>query len=196
MVNKFYKLYFPARDLDGSGFSFNGDITYDEIRKMEERKFKDTNSDINALMNGGVVSGVKHETYEGLSDCSLIDKINFLPFDALVEGPNNSVINRTYMDGFVRNGKMCVLFVNAKGEGMGDDLESELRFWIMDSDKVIGNRNITNKEKLMMLPVVDMKIDVEGVRYVLKNCKAIERRNVDVTPFNFAMLAEKVENNI
>ena len=80
------------------------------------------------------------------------------------------------------------------------DLETDLKMWIQDSQKIMNIGKLSDEEKVFHLPKKDFKIDFDNGKShaVLKNCKfakllsSVVKQNGEPMITSFAMIIERI----
>lgn len=186
------KIYFPVVNTENGDFSYNQKISNESLIKLQDEQYRRTTDNIDRFLHGYQTYG-KHEVFDPLKDKTVIDEINYVPFECALQGVRDDInINPDFFKGFTDNGKMFILKVNINHTVMDPDAESELRFWMDDSRKLLIDRQLDDKTKLKHLPTRDIVLDVENEKYLLHRCKLIEKYKNEKFPYYFAIIVEKI----
>ena len=88
---------------------------------------------------------------------------------------------------------MFIIRININPTVLSSDGESELKFWVDDSDKLLKDPVIDKNTKLKHLPTMDLGIDIGTQRLTLQRCKIIENKSNKNFPYYFAVIVEKIK---
>ena len=188
------RIYFPVMNLDNGDFSYDKEISTEELIRLQEEQFRRTDANVDRYVHGYGRSGGGSGMFELSERKAVLDETNSIPFECNVQGVNdNIIIDSAFFENKLNDGKMFILRMNINPTVIDIDGESELRFWLDDSKKLLEDRTLDNNTKLKHLPKRDIGIDVEKNKYMLRGCKIIERRCSDKFPYYFAVIVEKID---
>jgi hypothetical protein len=187
------KLYFPVVDTTTGDFSYDRDISTEELIRLQDEQFRKTNSNVQGFVDGYNMHGVKHELFDPVSNRKIIDCINMIPVVCVITDKIGGVkIPDDWFDEVAAAGRMSIMVVNIIGGSIDYDAEEEIRFWISDSALIIDDRRLDKKTRLNALPSRDMELETVSGRYSLQKCKIVERYKGSGFSYSFAMIVEKI----
>ena len=195
-------LVIPTIDTLNQDFTFHGkEFTVDEYGNMVMKHYMQYNNQINDMM----VNGIRRPFAREVSNKSIKDNdYNKYECEAFVTDANGDEITEQYFYNFIRNGKMFIIDVDVNTNTLnnstdtekhllGNDSESELRFWKRDSKLVRNDRTLDDITKLKTLPTRDLYISLDNnTLYKMQNCKIIEDYSNHNKQFHFAIIVEKI----
>ena len=112
--------------------------------------------------------------------------------ECFITDADGNEIDTGKLDFIVNNGKMFIMKININPNTIDSDCESELKFWIDDSNKLLNDTALDNRTKIKHLPKKDMFIVLGDKKYMISGCKMFGMYRVDNAPFYFATLIEKI----
>ena len=94
---------------------------------------------------------------------------------------------------YSESGEIVLLRFNINPNTVDGDCESELKFWLKDSNKLLTDATLDKETKIRHLPAKELYLIVGDERFKLMNCKLVKLFVVRNSPFNFALLIEKIK---
>jgi hypothetical protein len=120
------------------------------------------------------------------------DKLKWAECECYLSNADNVDIDLEYLHNISSLGKMSILRININPNSMDYDCETEMKFWLDDSRKLLDDKSIDNQAKIRHLPVKTFTLDIDGERFTLSNCKLFKFFNVNNAPYSFAVIIEKI----
>lgn len=192
-------LYIKAINTDKTDYDYKNDITNDELIRMQNEKFNATNDKLNAYINGEKVSKLTNdELFDNYSDLKVQEHTLIIPMEAYVfngvfDG-NIEEMTDDLLKYYSDTEKMSIVSVDINPLEIIEDAESELRFWIGDSEKIINDDAIDQNGKIGVLPERSLKLQKFGNKefFLMDGCKIIDVRKKENHPYRFIMLVKKI----
>ena len=181
------------------------DIEYDENFKYEVIKRYDfKNGEIRDKEHRAEMNNDSINEYT----LSLYDKINMdddyhvkdIPHiikqcecECFITDSEDGDVSYNFIDSVIDSGRMSILKININPDTIEPDCETELKFWLDDSKKLLKDRSLDKATKMKYLPMRTFKLELGGNDCILHNCKMFRHYNdVKNAPFYFAVLVEKI----
>ena len=181
------------------------DIEYDENFKYEVIKRYDfKNGEIRDKEHRAEMHNDSINEYT----LSLYDKINMdddyhvkdIPHiikqcecECFITDSEDGDVSYNFIDSVIDSGRMSILKININPDTIEPDCETELKFWLDDSKKLLKDRSLDKATKMKYLPMRTFKLELGGNDCILHNCKMFRHYdNVKNAPFYFAVLVEKI----
>ena len=102
-------------------------------------------------------------------------------------------VSYNFIDSVIDSGRMSILKININPDTIEPDCETELKFWLDDSKKLLKDRSLDKATKMKYLPMRTFKLELGGNDCILHNCKMFRHYNdVKNAPFYFPVLVEKI----
>ena len=111
--------------------------------------------------------------------------------EVFVTDSKRTDIGEDFFEKHLKVGDMFILILNINPNTLSGDAESEVRFWMDDSMKVINDRRLPDDVKLKSLPGREYGLIVGDKTVFLSNCKMVQNYSKKNSPFNFAIIVEK-----
>lgn len=188
-------LIIPVQDTESAQFKYEGTLTRDAYEDMVLDKFRRTDKQIDAFLHRDKSMDFSYdlrdddgygEYYDGNDD-------NEVDVQALLLDSDRNNFDEDFLFDKADEEDMFVLIININPEGLDEDAESEIKYWLDDSYRVLGDEELDSETKLKALPPRDLKIVLsDGNKYTLKNCKIFEDYSDDKYPLYFATIVEKI----
>ena len=189
-------LYVPVLDTVTKNFDYDGELGTEEFSEMVYDNFQKTNRQIGRYVNNlGQDSEYKKVERSGGNydiDTTGGDDYQLRPCEAYIADMNGDGVDATFFDTYMDNEKMCILIVDINPEKIDWDTSSELRFWVLESDRILKDNDVDDDTKLKMLPKTHFYVDVSDKRLKLNECKLIEMYNEKNHPYKFGILIKKI----
>lgn len=188
------KIYFPVRNLDNGNFDYGKEISTDELIRLQDEQFRRTDASISRYVHGYGKDVNGGRVFELRQKKAVLDEVNALPMECAILGMNEGdELDNDFFLGKRDSGKMFIIRININPTVLNSDGESELKFWVDDSDKLLKDPVIDKNTKLKHLPTRDLGIDIGTQRLTLQRCKIIENKSNKNFPYYFAVIVEKIK---
>ena len=188
------RIYIPVNNTTSGNFTYDRDISTEDLIRLQDEQFMRTNRNIEGLMHGGDMRGVRHELFDPVSNRKVLDVIDMVPVLCTVKDrPGGCEIPYGWYDEVVSAGRMSIMNVNVHGKDIEYDAEEEIRFWIADSALVLDDMRLDQRTRLNTLPVRDLELETPEGRYALSRCKIVERYKGTGYPYSFTIIVEKIK---
>lgn len=187
------KIYFPVRNLDNGNFNYDKEISTEELIRLQDEQFRRTDASISRYVHGYGKDSNGGKMFELAQKKAVLDEVDALPMECAILGMNegDEVDDNFFLDK-KDGGKMFIIRININPTVLSPDSESELRFWVDDSVKLMNDPVIDKNTKLKHLPTRDLGIDIGSQRLTLQRCKIIENKSNNKFPYYFAVIVEKI----
>ena len=186
------KLIIEVIDTEKGDYTCDREFTEEEYGDRLLNHVRHTNDDINNMLYGGNVGYNKYA-----SDVAAYKDVDFLTNDseceALFLDQNRNDVESEYFLNHVDDGKMFITLINVNPNSLENDAESELKFWIDDSKKILDDKQLTDEAKLRVLPTRNLKIKIDNQIFILKNNKIIQDFSNEKYKFFIGVIVMKIE---
>ena len=188
-------LIIPVQDTESAEFRYDGNLTREAYETAVLDHFNKTDRQIDAFLHRD--RSRNNFTYDlndnGYNEYNEIYTDNEVEVEALLLDGNRVDFKEDFLFDMIDEGRMFILIVNINPEGINEDAESEIKYWLEDSFRVWNDDTIDRSTKLKVTPPRDLKIKLsDGQTYTLGNCKIFEDYSDDRFPLYFAMLVERI----
>lgn len=185
------KVWLPVINTENGDFSYDGEISTDDIIRMQDEQFMRTNRNVERFVSGQQAVG-GHDIYDPVSGKKVRDEVDLLPMECVIQGARQSItVDEDFFAKHRAEGKMFIVRININ-PNMDRDAESELRFWLEDSMRILKDKYLDERTKLKSLPKMDLKVDVGPTRMTMSGCKIVENICNRTFPYYFAIIVEKL----
>ena len=188
-------LIIPVQDTESAQFKYDGTLTREAYEDMVLDKFHRTDKQIDAFLHRDRSRDFAYDLPDQNSYGEYYDEDedNEVEVQALLLDSSRNNFSEDFLFNKADEEKMFVLIVNINPEGLDEDAESEIKYWLDDSYRVLDDKDLDSETKLKALPPRDLKIVLsDGNKYTLKNCKIFEDYSDDRYPLYFALIVEKI----
>lgn len=186
------KIYIPVANTENGNFDYDKKISTDELIRLQDEQFKRTNYNVDRFVHGYQAVG-QHEVFDPITGKQILDTVDLIPLECVIQGINqNDLINEAFFDKKAQLGKMFIVRLNINPTHIDFDGESELRFWIEDSMRLLNDPTLDDRTKLKSLPKRDIIIDAGNRKYTMGGCKILEKYAIKKFPYYFAIIIEKL----
>ena len=191
------KIILPVIDTERGKFEYNGrELSAEEYGNMEYDKFVRTNGQVSRF-----VDNMRHGVSNFAQNINRFRKAEYVEHpdifyndeevQAVIMDGSKKEIDEQYLLNHAEKGDMFLLIVDINPNTATGDGESELRFWVDDSSKVINDRWLSDEVKLKTLPGRDYGVVCGDKVVTITNCKIVQTYKIKNHPFYFAMIVEK-----
>jgi hypothetical protein len=188
-------LIIPVQDTESAQFKYEGTLTRDAYEDMVLDRFRRTDKQIDAFLHRDKSRDFSYDLHENNNYDEYYDgdDDNEVEVQALLLDSGRNNFDEEFLFDKADEEDMFVLIININPEGLDEDAESEIKYWLDDSYRVLGDEELDSETKLKALPPRDLKIVLsDGNKYTLNNCKIFEDYSDDRYPLYFATIVEKI----
>lgn len=197
-------LYIPFANGDAvKGFNYEGEeLTAKKYVKMEENEYYGHKDGVDHMVVTSLGNNMAYNPYQKRKVNVKNQVYAFHKCDGNIRNINGSEISVTQLDRLWANKEQFGLYIylDERQFMVKPDLETDLKMWIQDSQKIMNINKLSDEEKVFHLPKKDFKIDFDNGRShaVLKNCKFakllsnIIKANGEPMITSFAMIVERI----
>ena len=186
-----------------NGFNYEGEeLTAPKYVKMEENEYYGHKDGVDHMVVTSLGNNRAQKQYKKRKINFKNQSYAFHKCDGNIRNINGSEITVTQLDRLWANKEQFGLFIylNEQEFIRKPDLETDLKMWIQDSQKIMNIAKLSDEEKMFHLPKKDFKIDFDNGKChaVLKNCKfakllsSIKKANGEPMITSFAMIIERI----
>lgn len=193
-----FKIIIPVIDTEQGKFEYKGrELTREEYGNMEYEKFRRTNGQMNRFVDN-MRNGISNvnpygNRFREVKDTGHPDVV-FKDEEADVIVKDASLkreITEEELLENVKSGKMFIIVLNIVSNTLSFDAESEIRFWMEDSKKVINDKSLPDNVKMKTLLGRDYGLKSGDKTIWLTNCKMVKQYQRINAPYCFAVIVEK-----
>lgn len=192
------KMVIPVVDTERGKFEYNGrELSSEEYGNMEYEKFRRTDRQVGRFVYN-MSHGISNfdDRYSGrMRNVSNEEHPDIFfkneEVDVIVYDGNRKEVTISDIENHALKGDMFLLILNIDSNTLSADAESELRFWIKDSTKVIDDNSLPDNVKIKTLLGRDYAIKDEEKTIWVTNCKMVQNFSNRRYPFYFAIIIEK-----
>lgn len=197
-------LYIPFANGDAvNGFNYEGEaLTAKKYVKMEETEYYEHKDGVDHMVVTSLGNNMAYNPYQKRKINVKNQVYAFHKCDGHIRNINGSEVSVSQLDRLWVNKEQFGLFVylDEKQFIAKPDLETDLKMWIQDSQKIMNIDKLSEEEKVFHLPKKDFKIDIDNGKShaVLKNCKfakllsTIRKANGEPMITSFALIIERI----
>lgn len=197
-------LYIPFANGDAvNGFRYEGEeITPKKYANMEYKEYNDHKDGVDHMVITSLGNNMSYNPYQKRKINVKNQTYAFHRCEANIRNINGSDITTVQLDRLWADKEQFGLYIylNEQEFMQKPDLETDLKMWIQDSQKIMNITKLSDEEKMFHLPKKDFKIDFDGGKShaVLKNCKfgkllsSIKKANGEPMITSFAMIIERI----
>lgn len=191
----------PVINTEAGKFEYDGNLTAEAYSNMEYQKYVNTNSEMNEFVDNiqyGVsnMGNVRRRAYwdsENDGGVKTGQIYEFYEAEVFVQDVNKNDIDASFFEPHKERQDMFILMLNINPNTLDNNAESELKFWIDDSERTFRDESLDDDTKLRALPTRSPILEIDGEKYVLSNSKIVQNFSDRKWPFYFAIIVEKIE---
>lgn len=191
------KLILPVVDTESGKFDYGRNLSKEEYGDMEYEHFLETNQQVARFVDN-MAHGISNlNNGRGFKEVREDAEHPDLKFDnedieVLLYNSKFEEVDEEFFMTHAQAGDMFILIVNINPDTISGNGESELRYWMRDSIKVIDDRSLPDEVKLRSLQGRDYSIIVGDKEVKLLNCRMVQNFSDKKNPFKFAIIVEKL----
>lgn len=197
-------LYIPFANGDAvNGFKYEGEaLTAKKYVKMEEDEYYGHRDGVDTMVVSSLGNNMAYNSYQKRKINVKNQTYAFHRCEGNIRNINGTEISIEQLDRLWANKEQFGLYIylNEQEFNKKPDLETDLKMWIQDSQKIMNIESLSDEEKVFHLPKKDFKIDFNNGKShaVLKNCKfakllsSIKKVNGEPMITSFAMIVERI----
>ena len=186
------KLFYTIIDTNNLSFDSEINITTSEYETMLVNKINENSVILNGSNGQYANCDLNYNHHSLQNEKRNIEKYRDIPCEAFVSLVDNNEIDINYFLDCVKNEKMSLLNININPNNLDYDVYSDLKQWLSESNSIKNIANISEKDKIGLLPFRNMSIEIENTIFSLENAKVIRDNSDKNFPFNFIILIEKI----
>lgn len=193
-------IYIPVVDTEKYNFDYDKELSVSEYDDMVYDHFMKNNKKVDRGMRDMIDNSMRRQRryysdYE-LYDVTEDEGYRVKPSECDILDTNSKSIEMDFLIPYILNRKMFIVILDVKPLGDIDsidgDIQSEMKFWIRDSNALLNDKDIDDKTKIKALPKTHFDIFLDKKLYRLKGCRLIEMYKEEKHPYKFAVLVEKI----
>lgn len=175
-------------------FDYNQSINQNDYINMLNTNFAESYYDIENYMTDNNHNNIYYNKYRYIKPISNNEDIfDYSKVKANITDMYNNEIYINNLNDYLYNGKMFILIVNIDPETVDETVESELLFWLKDSEKINNSKLLDDNKKLLSLPVKTLKIQTNNKALFLTDCRVLDiYSDINRGQFKFAILIKKI----
>lgn len=197
-------MYIPFVNGDAvNGFRYDGDeLTPKKYVKMENDEYYGHREGVDHMVVSSLGNNMAYNSYQKRKINVKNQNYSFHKCDGNIRNIDGTEVTVPQLDRLWANKQQFGLYVylDEKQFLKKSDLETDLKMWIQDSQKIMNIGTLSDEEKVFHLPKKDFKIDFDNGRNhaVLKNCKfakllsSIRKANGEPLISSFGMIIERI----
>ena len=175
------KLFIPVAktieesSMNSSNFLNKTNLSDEEVQTLAQQE------DIRRAMYGGLNSLNNRRPYEYSKEIITSEAfLNEFDYDyqeceALILNKNKEDMKEDEFTSLYNTDGLSIIMVNINPNSLTQESESELRYWIEESKRILRDNEIPNDVKIKSLPFCDFKIETEGgAKAKLDGCKFVK----------------------
>ena len=189
------KLFIPVAktieesSMNSSNFLNKTNLSDEEVQTLAQQE------DIRRAMYGGLNSLNNRRPYEYSKEIITSEAfLNEFDYDyqeceALILNKNKEDMKEDEFTSLYNTDGLSIIMVNINPNSLTQESESELRYWIEESKRILRDNEIPNDVKIKSLPFCDFKIETEGgAKAKLDGCKFVKNYASPNFKYFFAIL--------
>ena len=195
-------LYIPFANGDAvTGFKYEGEeLTAKKYVKMEEKEYYGHKDGVDHMVVTSLGNNMAYNPYQKRKINVKNQTYAFHVCKGNIRNINGTDVSVSQLDRLWANKEQFALYIYLDESEFirKPDLETDLKMWISDSQKIMNISKLSDEEKMFHLPKKDFKIDFDKSHAVLKNCKfvrllsTIRKANGEPMITSFAMIIERI----
>lgn len=180
----------PVIDTENGQFSYDGKIDDSTYTKMLYNRVYESGKNVEYFLNTdvserGFFQNQKERIRQGLVE------YKYYRAEALLLDSKKNEINDNFFLLMHNNSKMFPMVININ-PNFDMDAQSEIAYWVNDSNGILKDNKLDTKTKLRSLPSLNLYVEIDGQMMELSECKILENYSNEKFPYFYAILVNKI----
>lgn len=194
-------IYIPVADTEKFKFDYGKKLSREEYDEMIYEHFKRTDKKVERYSRDMMNRVDNNNKFRGYSDYEMFDATEGDGYitkkcECNILDSKCNEIGIDFFIPYILNRKMFIVVLDINPEAgkemIDGDIQSEMKYWMRDSDALLRDRDIEDKVKIKALPKTHFEVVLDEGLYSMTGCKLIEMYKQEGHPYKFAILVEKI----
>lgn len=176
------------------GFKYNGELTTEQYVRMETKEYNDHKHGVDTMMLTRYGDNMAYNNYDKRKFNYTKQQYEYFKCNCVVLNDEGRPQSMSDLERYAKTQEQFVLILNLNEKELikNGDIDTEIKKWISDSQKVSNCKKLSDVEVMYHLPKKDFRLRTEDKKtFILKDCKFLKIMS-SVSYNVFAIIVSKI----
>ena len=176
------------------GFKYNGELTTEQYVRMETKEYNDHKHGVDTMMLTRYGDNMAYNNYDKRKFNYTKQQYEYFKCNCVVLNDEGRPQSMSDLEQYAKTQEQFVLILNLneKDSMKEGDIDTEIKKWIRDSQKVSNCKKLSDVEVMYHLPKKDFRLRTDDKKtFILKDCKFLKIMS-SVSYNVFAIIVSKI----
>ena len=176
------------------GFKYNGELTTEQYVRMETKEYNDHKHGVDTMMLTRYGNNMAYNNYDKRKFNYTKQQYEYFKCNCVVLNDEGKPQSMSDLERYAKTQEQFVLILNLNEKDIikEGDIDTEIKKWISDSQKVSNCKKLSDVEVMYHLPKKDFRLRTEDKKtFILKDCKFLKIMS-SVSYNVFAIIVSKI----
>lgn len=176
------------------GFKYNGELTTEQYVRMETKEYNDHKHGVDTMMLTRYGNNMAYNNYDKRKFNYTKQQYEYFKCNCVVLNDEGRPQSMSDLERYAKTQEQFVLILNLNEKDIIEegDIDTEIKKWISDSQKVSNCKKLSDVEVMYHLPKKDFRLRTEDKKtFILKDCKFLKIMS-SVSYNVFAIIVSKI----
>ena len=176
------------------GFKYNGELTTEQYVRMETKEYNDHKHGVDTMMLTRYGNNMAYNNYDKRKFNYTKQQYEYFKCNCVVLNDEGKPQSMSDLERYAKTQEQFVLILNLNEKEIikDGDIDTEIKKWISDSQKVSNCKKLSDVEVMYHLPKKDFRLRTEDKKtFILKDCKFLKIMS-SVSYNVFAIIVSKI----
>ena len=176
------------------GFKYNGELTTEQYVRMETKEYNDHKHGVDTMMLTRYGNNMAYNNYDKRKFNYTKQQYEYFKCNCVVLNDEGRPQSMSDLEQYAKTQEQFVLILNLNEKELikDGDIDTEIKKWISDSQKVSNCKKLSDVEVMYHLPKKDFRLRTEDKKtFILKDCKFLKIMS-SVSYNVFAIIVSKI----
>lgn len=176
------------------GFKYNGELTTEQYVRMETKEYNDHKHGVDTMMLTRYGNNMAYNNYDKRKFNYTKQQYEYFKCNCVVLNDEGRPQSMSDLERYAKTQEQFVLILNLNEKDIikEGDIDTEIKKWISDSQKVSNCKKLSDIEVMYHLPKKDFRLRTDDKKtFILKDCKFLKIMS-SVSYNVFAIIVSKI----
>ena len=176
------------------GFKYNGELTTEQYVRMETKEYNDHKHGVDTMMLTRYGNNMAYNNYDKRKFNYTKQQYEYFKCNCVVLNDEGRPQSMSDLERYAKTQEQFVLILNLNEKDIikEGDIDTEIKKWISNSQKVSNCKKLSDVEVMYHLPKKDFRLRTEDKKtFILKDCKFLKIMS-SVSYNVFAIIVSKI----
>ena len=176
------------------GFKYNGELTTEQYVRMETKEYNDHKHGVDTMMLTRYGNNMAYNNYDKRKFNYTKQQYEYFKCNCVVLNDEGRPQSMSDLERYAKTQEQFILILNLNEKELikDGDIDTEIKKWIRDSQKVSNCKKLSDVEVMYHLPKKDFRLRTEDKKtFILKDCKFLKIMS-SVSYNVFAIIVSKI----